>query len=97
MPTYIQLLRFTQKGVENIKGGPGRLEEAKKRARERGANIREFYLTLGQYDAVLVSELPNDEAAAAAALGAASMGYIRTETLRAFTEEEYKKLVAGLP
>ncbi|HEV2357627.1 MAG TPA: GYD domain-containing protein [bacterium] len=97
MPTYITLLRYTQKGAQEIKGGPGRLEEAKKRAKQRGAEIKAFYLTMGQYDGVLITEAPNDEAMAAGALGAGAMGYIRTETLRAFTEEEFKKLVQALP
>jgi len=80
-----------------LKGGPGRLEEAKKRAKERGGEIKAFYLTMGQYDAVLISELPSDEEAAIGVLGAASMGFIRTETMRAFSEAEWKKMVAALP
>ncbi len=97
MPTYITLITFTQKGAENIKEGPERLAAAKQRARERGAEIKAFYLTMGRYDAVTIVEAPNDEVAAAGALGAASQGYIRTETLRAFTEEEYRKIVSALP
>jgi len=29
MATYITLLKFTKQGVENIKGGPARLDQAK--------------------------------------------------------------------
>jgi len=97
MPTYVTLIKFTQKGAEDIKHGPDRLNEAKRRAKERGGEFKAFYLTLGQYDGVAITELPNDEAAATAALGAATLGYVRTETLRAFTEDEYRKLVAALP
>lgn len=96
MPTYVTLLRFTAKGAEQIKGGPGRLEDAKKRARQRGGEIKAFYLTMGRYDAVVISESPNDEAAIASSIGASQMGFVRTETMRAFTEDEYKKLVAAL-
>ncbi len=97
MPTYITLINFTQKGAADIKGGPDRLEAARKRARERGGDLKAFYLTMGRYDAVVINEAPNDEAAATGLLQAASMGYVRTETLRAFTESEYKKLVSALP
>lgn len=97
MPTYIALAHFTQKGAEQIKGGPGRLEEAKKGARARGAEIKAFYLVMGRYDAVLVIEAPNDEVAATGALAAGARGFIRTETLRAFTEDEYRKIVTALP
>ena len=97
MPTYITLVKLTEKGVADIKHGPDRLAAAKQRARERGGEIKAYYLTMGQYDAVVISEAPNDQTAVAGLLQSGSQGYIRTETLRAFTEDEYKKIVAALP
>jgi uncharacterized protein with GYD domain len=97
MPTYVTLLKFTAKGAEQIKGGPARVEDAKRRAKQRGGEIKAFYLTMGRYDAVVISEVPNDEAAVGAAMAAAQLGFVKPETMRAFTEEEYKKLVAALP
>lgn len=97
MPSYVVLARFTRKGAEEIKGGPSRLEEAKKGARARGAEIKAAYLVMGRYDMVLIIEAPNDEVAAQGALAAGQRGFVRTETLRAFTEEEYRKMVAALP
>jgi uncharacterized protein with GYD domain len=97
MPTYITLVKFTQKGIEDIKHGPDRLAEGKQRAKSRGGELKAFYLTLGRYDAVVITEAPNDEAAAVGGLAASAQGYLRTETLRAFTEDEYKKIVAALP
>jgi uncharacterized protein with GYD domain len=38
-----------------------------------------------------------DEIYAATLLAIASAGAIRTETLRAFTEEEYREIIASLP
>lgn len=96
MPTYISLLRFTQKGVENIKDGPKRLEAARDRFRKAGAELKAFYLVTGQYDAVAISEAPDDATVAKLALSNASMGFVRTETLRAFTEDEYRKIVASI-
>jgi uncharacterized protein with GYD domain len=55
------------------------------------------YLTLGQYDAVVISEAPGDEVAVTGALRTGSLGYVRTETLRAFTEDESRKIIAALP
>jgi uncharacterized protein with GYD domain len=97
MPTYISLIRFTQKGMETIKEGPKRLDAAKQRFRAAGGELKAFYLVTGQYDAVAISELPNDEAVARLALGNSSMGNVRTETLRAFSEDEYRKIIAALP
>ena len=59
--------------------------------------MQAFYLTLGQYDGLTISEASNDEAYTKALLGLASAGAIKTETLRAFTEEEYRKLIGSLP
>jgi uncharacterized protein with GYD domain len=97
MPTYISLIRFTQKGMETIKEGPKRLDAAKQQFRAAGGELKAFYLVTGQYDAVAISELPNDEAVARLALANAAMGTVRTETLRAFTEDEYRKIIAALP
>lgn len=97
MPTYITLLRYTQKGVENIKEGPARLDKAKAAIRAAGGEMKAFYLTMGQYDAVAISEAPNDEVYAKLTLAIASAGAVRTETLRAFTEDEYRKMIAEVP
>ena len=62
-----------------------------------GAKVLAFYLVMGQYDAVLVAEAPDDETVAKLALSIGSLGAIRTETFRAFTEDEYRKVIAALP
>jgi uncharacterized protein with GYD domain len=97
VPTYVSLLRYTQKGIEAIKDSPTRLDAAKKAAAAAGGKLLAFYLTMGQYDAVAILEFPDDEAVARSALAGGSQGYTRGETLRAFTEEEYREIVASLP
>lgn len=97
MATYISLLSFTQQGVENIKESPARLDAAKQAFQAMGAELKGFYLVMGQYDAVVISEGPDDETAAKLALAIGSKGAIRTETLRAFTEDEYRKIISALP
>jgi uncharacterized protein with GYD domain len=97
MPTYITLLRYTQHGAEKIKESPTRLEAAKQSIKAMGGELKAFYLVMGRYDAVVITEAPDDEAAARFALATAARGYVSTETLRAFTEAEYKKVIASLP
>ena len=46
---------------------------------------------------VAISEAPDDDAAAKVALAIGSAGNVTTETLRAFTEDEYRAIVAALP
>ena len=97
MATYISLLHFTQEGVEAIKESPTRLDAAKDLFRKMGAELKEFYMVMGQYDAVVVSEGPDDETVAKLVLMIGVQGAVRTETLRAFPEDEYREILAALP
>lgn len=97
MLTYITLLRLTQQGIEKIKESPARLDRAKAAIKAAGGELKAFYLTMGQYDAVVISEAPSDEAYATTILAIGSAGAVRTETLRAFTEDEYRKIIAAMP
>jgi uncharacterized protein with GYD domain len=97
MPHYVTLIRYTQQGAAKIKESPSRLDAAKKTAENAGGKILAWYLTMGKYDAVLVSEFPNDEAAARFMLATGALGNVTTQSLKAFTEAEYRKIVASLP
>jgi uncharacterized protein with GYD domain len=96
MPHFVMLLRYTQQGIAKIKESPARLDAAKKAAEKAGGKVHAWYLTMGQYDAVLISEFPNDEAGAKFALSVGALGNVTTATLKAFTETEYRKIVGGL-
>jgi uncharacterized protein with GYD domain len=97
MPTYVTLIKLTQKGVENIKESPTRLDVAKELFKSMGSELKAFYLAMGRYDAVVIGEVPDDETATKLALTISSAGAIRTETLRVYTEDEYRKLISELP
>ncbi len=97
MATYVSLVRYTHQGITNIKQSPSRLDAARKLAQQLGARMTQFYLALGRYDIVAVLEAPDDETAAKFALALGSAGNVTTETLRVFTEDEYRKLIASLP
>jgi uncharacterized protein with GYD domain len=91
------MLKYTPLGIKNIKQAPGRLDAAKKAFKAVGAEIKDFYLVMGQYDAVVVCEAPDDDTMAKLSLSTGSQGNVHTETVRAFNEDEYRKLVADLP
>lgn len=97
MPHYVTLLRYTQQGAAKIKESPTRLDAAKKAAEAQKGKINAWYLTMGKYDAVLISEFPDDEAAARFMLSTGSMGHVSTQTMKAFSEAEYRKIVTSLP
>ena len=97
MPTYISLLRWTEQGIQSVKESPNRVEAARKAFEAAGGRLRDLYLVTGQYDFVAVIEAPDDETAARMALSLGARGSVRSETLRAFTEDEYRRIIGALP
>ena len=97
METYVILSKYTEKGVANIKESPARTQAVRKAVEAAGGKWLGWYLTMGQFDIVLVVQLPSAEALAKILLTVGSQGNVSTQSLRAFTEEEFKGLVASLP
>jgi uncharacterized protein with GYD domain len=97
MATYVTLVNYTKQGIMNIKESPTRLDAAKEVFKAFGAEMKQFYLAMGRYDIVLVSEAPNDEAVTKAALTIGSRGAVKTETFRVFDEDEYRNIISGIP
>jgi uncharacterized protein with GYD domain len=96
MATYISMLQYTQQGISNIKNAPARIDAAKDAYRKAGGELKAIYLTLGRCDLVAIAEMPNDEAVARMALAQGALGNVRSETMRAFTEAELRKVVGTL-
>ena len=97
MSTYISLIKYTQQGVQNIKESPARFDAAKKALQSMGGDLKQVFLTMGQYDLVIIAEAPDDETMGRFLLATGSLGNVSTQTMRAFTEDEFRKIVAGLP
>ena len=62
-----------------------------------GAAVEGFYLTMGRYDIIIIIEAPDPETAAKILLTVTSKGAVSTETLHAFPEDEYRKIISELP
>jgi uncharacterized protein with GYD domain len=97
METYIILGKWTQQGAAAVKQSPARIEATRKAIEAAGGKMLSWYLTMGRYDFIVIAEAPNAQAAAAVLLSYGTQGVGHTETLRAFSEDEFKKIVAGLP
>lgn len=96
MPTYIALLKYTQQGVANLKDSPQRLDAGRKLFKKAGAKIKDTYLTMGRYDLVCIIEAPDDETVAGLLLQLGSQGNVQTETLKAFSEDQFRKIAASV-
>ena len=97
MNTYIALVNWTQKGIEEVKDSPYRLEKAKTLVSSAGGEMKSFYMTMGRYDMIAIIEAPDDATYARVMLALGSKGGVRTETLRAFPEDDYRKIIAEVP
>jgi uncharacterized protein with GYD domain len=72
------------------------LDAARKLAKDLGGEIKTVYMTQGGFDLALVVEMPNDEKLASFVLKLGSFGYVRTTTLKAYAEDEYRKIIDAL-
>ena len=94
MASFISLLNFTEQGIKNFKSSPDRSEAFKSMAQKMGVTVREIYWTAGVYDIVLIMDAPDDETIVALMFSLASLGNVKTNTLRAFNSSEIKKVIS---
>ncbi len=94
MPTYVALFDWTDQGVRNFKETVDRYEAARDQLERLGVTFRDVYWTLGSHDLVGVIDAPDDESLAAALLAVAAQGNVRTTTLRAFSTDEMRNVIA---
>jgi uncharacterized protein with GYD domain len=94
MATYIMLVNFTDQGMRNVKDTTKRADAVKEAAKKFGANMKETYWTMGQYDMVVVVDAPDDASASAFSLAVGSAGNVRGQTLRAHSRDEMNAILA---
>ncbi|MFP3568423.1 GYD domain-containing protein [Paraburkholderia sp. SIMBA_030] len=97
MATYVVLAQFTDQGIRNIKNSPQRADQAAELARSFGCEMKQIYWTLGEYDIVTIVEAPDEQSFMSFGFALGSAGNVRTQTLRAFTKNEFSASLAKLP
>jgi uncharacterized protein with GYD domain len=96
MATYLIFINWTDQGVRTVKDSPKRLDAAKKTLKDIDGELKAFYMLQGSHDAVLIAEVPSDEKLAGFVLKVATAGNVRTTTMRAYSEQEYRKIIGSL-
>ncbi len=96
-PTYITLMRLTEQGIKDLKTAPVRLQAEFKVWELLGGKMLGTYFAMGDYDNVVITEAPNDEAATTANLAISAREHVKTATMRAFTIQEFSELAGKLP
>ena len=93
MATYIVLLQFTDQGIRNIKDTTKRATAATEAAAKVGVKFTDLFWTLGQYDLAIVAEAQDEETMTALMLKLASLGNVKSQTLRAFRAKEMERIL----
>jgi uncharacterized protein with GYD domain len=93
MAIYVQLMKWTEQGRKNSATLPDRVEAVQKRVQDMGVKIIGHYLTMGQYDQIVICDAPDDETVAKISVEVAGRGNVATETMRAFTMDEVRGLL----
>ncbi len=97
MATYISLINFTDQGIRNVKQSPERAQAFRDMVEKAGATVKAIYWTLGNYDIVAITDVPDDATAMTLLLTTGSLGNIRTQTLKGFSAEEMAPILAKMP
>jgi len=93
MATYIVLLQYTDQGIRNVKDTIKRAAAASDVAAKAGVKFTELFWTLGQYDLAILAEAPDDESMTAVMLKLASLGNVKSQTIRAFRSKEMEAIL----
>ncbi len=96
MQTYVALLNFTPKGLETIQDSPKRADAFTQRAEKLGVKIKELYWTSGAHDGIVVLESPDEASASALLLSLSGRGFVHTQTLRAYSRQEFGEILAKI-
>ena len=93
MPTYVTLMTWTEQGVRDVNATVDRSEHARQAIQQMGGRMSTIYWTQGSYDLVAVTDFPDEETATAFMLSIGKLGNLRSETLRAFSAEEMRRIL----
>src|SRR5919202_4773060 len=62
--TYIALVNWTDQGAKSVKDSARCFDAAKKMLQDMGGDFKAVFMTMGEYDLVIVYEAPDDAVAA---------------------------------
>jgi uncharacterized protein with GYD domain len=96
MSTFVSTVKFTDQGIKAIGETTKRAASIKAAAKKMKVKVTDIYWTLGQFDGLLIFEVPDDETATALLLHIGTLGNIQTTTARAFNAAEMDKVLAKM-
>jgi uncharacterized protein with GYD domain len=96
MPKYLFEAKYTPEGVRGLKdaGAASRAKAVNDMATALGGGLDSFYFAFGDVDAYVVVDLPDDEAAAAAAFTVGASAATQLKTVKLLTLDEADAAIA---
>ena len=93
MPVFITQARYTQRAIEGLVAKPeDRQEEVRKLFERAGCRLLSYYMTLGEYDFLIIYEAPDARAVMSViAVAGAGGGVTDSKTILAVTTAEAKE------
>ncbi|HKE37526.1 MAG TPA: GYD domain-containing protein [Candidatus Baltobacteraceae bacterium] len=90
MPKYLVEATYTSEGVQGLikAGGSARRKVVEDTCAAVGGKLEAFYFVFGDRDAVIIADIPSNEAAAALSMAVNATGALRTRTTPLLTLEE---------
>jgi len=90
VPKFLVKARYTSEGAKGVQsgGGTSRREAIAKMAAGLGGSLESFYFAFGETDAYVVLDLPDNRAAAAAAIAVGASGAAGAEVVVLLTPED---------
>jgi uncharacterized protein with GYD domain len=92
MATFVVLAKWTEKSFAAMQDAAKTSEAIKQTVKAMGAEIKGWYMLMGQYDEMCILEAPNPETVAKIVISLSAQYGGKTETMQAFSEAEAMKL-----
>jgi uncharacterized protein with GYD domain len=96
MAKYMVTASYSADGLKGLykDKASGRREAVRQALESVGGKLESAYYALGEYDVVIIADLPDNVAASALSLAASATGLVRTRTTALLTVEETDKALA---
>jgi uncharacterized protein with GYD domain len=96
MPKYLVEAAYTAEGLRGLQKdkASGRKQAVTKVVESLEGKVDALYFSFGEYDVVIIADLPDVASAAALSLAVSATGLVRTKTTALLTVEETDRALA---
>jgi uncharacterized protein with GYD domain len=77
MPIFIIAMNWTEQGIRNVKDAPKRAAQAREIAKKFGVEIKQTYLTNGEFDLISIIETPSGDNIAKFCMQVGALGNVQ--------------------